>query len=895
MAEITLHRRRDLLALAIIAVAVSLLHLSGIMPGQTFLPVDLANNLFPWRSGPWQPLQNPLISDPLYSYYPYLDVSVETLRESGQWPLWNPYIFLGHPIIADPVAQPFYPSFMLLGLMLGAARGLSIGLWLHAILAGVLVFAWIRALGFSRRSALLGAIAYAAGGQMVTWFGARPWLSTLAWLPGVLWAFELFLARRRWRYLALAILFQGLALLSGQYQIWLAFCLFLAFYAGLRTLEEQRAGRRPGARPLIAAASIIVVGALLAGIQLLPSIEYLGMSHRANQRLITTAMDPVQLISLLVPDFFGNPTTMGDYWGQLNYSERTIYTGLVALLLAVMAPLAVRRRRFLAVGLSMLAVAVAYFVVGGPGIEQLQAVPGLQYLALARSAFLLSLLIALLAAMTLDEAPRSPWPALLAALLLAAMIALAVAANWGGAPEHWAGIRGPVQRAGVLLLAATALLVVRATVATARRWTEWALIGLVFLDLYLWGHAFNPTGPIDELLPPNEATEFIQANAGEQRVAPLLLGWELAFGPNILSTLGVAEPGGYSSMVPARLRELFIAGDPEGQHWNILSFYNPSLRLLDLFQVGYLASPQPREDLVEWVEVQRMTCSGSTDEITAGAPVSGRFTPADSAINRFDLKFRREAEAVSDAVLLVRLWQGDERERLALETQQAVADLTDGQEVTWYFNPEPTAPGQIYVWEVSVANEAARTGVSLCTDEQGQPALAVYGQVWTQVFEDGIYYQQRSAPMPRAYVVYAAETVTGDQEAVARLLNPEFDLRNTALLAEPVDLPAQAARSASRATLTEYSQTYVVVETTASQPGLLLLGDLYHPGWRVTVDGQPAQLLRANHVLRGVLLPAGQHRVEFRFQPSSLRNGALLSLAALLVLVGLMLLDRRQL
>ncbi len=223
----------------------------------------------------------------------------------------------------------------------------------------------------------------------------------------------------------------------------------------------------------------------------------------------------------------------------------------------------------------------------------MQGVPGLQYLALARSTFLLSLLVALLAAMTLDEAPTSPWPALLAALLLAAVVALAVGANWGGAQQHWADIRGPVLRAGVLLLAATALLVVRAAVARARRWTEWALIGLVFLDLYLWGNGFNPAGPIDELLPPNEATEFIQANAGEQRVAPLLPGWDLAFGPNILSTVGVAEPGGYSSLAPARLRDLFIAGDPDGQHWNILSFHNPSLRLLDLFQVGYLASPRP--------------------------------------------------------------------------------------------------------------------------------------------------------------------------------------------------------------------------------------------------------------------------------------------------------------
>lgn len=888
------HARPALLALALIAAALSLLHLRGILPGQTFLPVDLANNLFPWRSGAFLPLQNPLVTDPLFEFYPYLQVSIETLRTTGQWPLWNPWMFLGHPIIADPNAQPFYPIYMALGLLLGAARALAIGPWLHAILAGFFVFAWVRALGYGRRAAVLSAIIYAAGGQMVLWFGARQWLGTLTWLPGVLWALELFISRRRWGYLGLAALFQGAALLSGQYQVWLAFSLFLVLYAAIRAVEERRAGRRLGAWPLAATAAIIVLGGSLAAIQLLPSIEYLALSHRSGAQLMATAMKPAQLITLLVPDFYGNPATIGDYWGELNYAERTIYGGLVALQLALMAPLAVRRRRFLALALSALALAAAYFVVGGPGVERLQAVPGFQYLALARSAFLLSILIAVLAAMTLDEAPTSSRPAVAAALLLAGVIALAVAANWGNAQEHWQDIQRPVQRAGLFLLAATALLWARAALPTARRWIELALIGLVFLDLYVWGSGFNPAGPIKDLQPSNPATEFIQANAGEQRVAPIFAGWDIAFGPNYLSTLGVGEPGGYSSLVAARLRDLFVAGDPSGSHWNILGFTDPSLRLLDLFQVGYVASPYPRDDGLSYAEIVRQGCIGSTGEITAGAPQSGSFVPRDSAINRLDLTFHTADQAGDGGELLVRLWQGEGRERLVLEERQATAELADGQTLTWYFAPERTAPGQPYLWEVSAANGQARTGVSLCTAADGQPALAVYGQLWTQVFDDGIFYQQRSAPMPRAYVAYAAEAVASDQQAVERLLDPAFDLRNTALLARPVDLPAHTALPADRAALVEYGQTRVVVDATARQPGLLILGDLYHPGWKAFVDGQPAELLRANHVMRGVLLTAGHHRVEFRFQPDSLRRGALISLAALAGVVGLLLLSWRH-
>src|SRR5512136_558648 len=94
--------RTDLLAIAILILGVSLFHGRGLMPGQTFLPVDLSRNYLPWRTE-WVPLQNWLISDPLLEFYPFLATSVNSIRETGAWPLWNPYIFQGHPVIADPL------------------------------------------------------------------------------------------------------------------------------------------------------------------------------------------------------------------------------------------------------------------------------------------------------------------------------------------------------------------------------------------------------------------------------------------------------------------------------------------------------------------------------------------------------------------------------------------------------------------------------------------------------------------------------------------------------------------------------------------------------------------------------------------------------------------------
>jgi uncharacterized membrane protein YfhO len=68
---------------------------------------------------------------------------------------------------------------------------------------------------------------------------------------------------------------------------------------------------------------------------------------------------------------------------------------------------------------------------------------------------------------------------------------------------------------------------------------------------------------------------------------------------------------------------------------------------------------------------------------------------------------------------------------------------------------------------------------------------------------------------------------------------------------------------------------------------LVALTDRYYPGWRVTVNGRRAEVLRANGVFRAVEVPAGVSEVEFRFFPGSLLLGAVVSLAGLVMLAVL--------
>jgi hypothetical protein len=103
-----------------------------------------------------------------------------------------------------------------------------------------------------------------------------------------------------------------------------------------------------------------------------------------------------------------------------------------------------------------------------------------------------------------------------------------------------------------------------------------------------------------------------------------------------------------------------------------------------------------------------------------------------------------------------------------------------------------------------------------------------------------------------------------------------------------------AGTSPGRADVTEYRPGYVRLEVEAARPALVVAAEAHYPGWHATLDGQPAELLRANYLSQGVLVPEGTHTVELRYDPDSIRYGTLISIAGLLGLAALVVWARRR-
>lgn len=142
--------------------------------------------------------------------------------------------------------------------------------------------------------------------------------------------------------------------------------------------------------------------------------------------------------------------------------------------------------------------------------------------------------------------------------------------------------------------------------------------------------------------------------------------------------------------------------------------------------------------------------------------------------------------------------------------------------------------------------------------------------------------------LPRAKLFSRWQGLTNDETTLATLADPAFNPQETVLVAGELPGPTSGGSTspdAGTVQITRYRHREVELRADVKTEALLLFNDKYHPAWRVTVDGQPAPLLRCNYLMRGVQLTPGQHVVTMRFAPPAW--GLYVSLAAILVGVGL--------
>jgi hypothetical protein len=285
-------------------------------------------------------------SDQYIAGYAFREFAAESLRQTGSFPLWNPYLFGGMPYVAAMHGDIFYPTF-LLRMIMPTDAAMTWSFVLHLFLAGLFTFGFLRAVGLSFFAALIGGLAYMLGGNIAGLVspGHDGKLYISALFPLALWVLTLGVRDgRRWAWGVFALVV-GLAVLTPHPQLLQylllacgAFALFLAF-AGQPRVERPVSLRRLGF-----ALGAVVLGGLIGTVQYYPLREYVPYSPRAGgkgwEHAISYSMPPEELLSTYLPQFSG---ILQNYWGRNFIHLHSEYLGAAVLVLAALAVGGARR------------------------------------------------------------------------------------------------------------------------------------------------------------------------------------------------------------------------------------------------------------------------------------------------------------------------------------------------------------------------------------------------------------------------------------------------------------------------------------------------------------------------------------------------------------------------
>jgi hypothetical protein len=847
----------------------------------------------------------------VFSYfYPYRDYVSQALR-AGRLPLWNPYLFMGAPLLANSQAAVLYPlHWPLTGLP--APRQVAWSIVVHLWLAGAGTYLFARRhVRLGRPAAFVAATALALGGFLGAQVEHLNQLNASAWLPwlllcvaGSIGAAE---PRKRWGAVLAGAIVVGLILLAGHTQAAYIVVFGAGAYVLVRALPSLRG--RHWAKALQGPVDLLLMGlggAALAAAQLLPTLQLSGLAVRSGglpySEAASFSLKPTLVFKAFLPPLLWAPP----------FSEYVAYVGLVGLALAALGAWAVVRRRRLGVEALVLALLGPFLALGAynPAYWLLyKLVPGFDlFRAPARWLLLYAFGAALLAGAGFEALPR-------------------VLARLPGRVRPSSGRRLWAWHLGAILLLVLELFLAGRRLAHNQATAPAAYDSMRTATAHLLadrsGQPFRFLSMSDIEYDPGDLTDLqtmYQSCLSEREIYDLIVATKrkevLAY--NLPLAYQLASVDGYDGgLLPVAsyvtLERLFLAEDdiwPDGRLRQQLRQVPPA-RLLSLLNVKYVITDKTQDvwidgvfyDLEHTVPLGEITLEdlptfeathlGVVSYLTGaahlqdGTPVAEiRMTGAEGVQVSVELRAgEHTAEGRYDATQAAHrqarvghVWRDDP------QGSDYIAVLDLGQRLE---------PQTLTIRSLLPDQVVQLRGLTLIDEATGTSRYLSVHPAYKLVHSGDVKIYENLEVLPRAFGLYQAVVAPDDEEALALLADPATDPARRIILskADRLGTPAPAPDSRPIVRILDYDAEEVRLEANFEAPGYLVLADAYYPGWQAEVDGLPAAILRADLYFRAVPLEAGQHHVVFRYRPASVRWGLVISGGAALaaLLAGLVL------
>lgn len=307
--------------------------LLGLIP----IPADvIIGSYYPWLNEKWGyavgvPVKNALMSDVFSLLYPWRLLAINYMK-SGQLPLWDNTSFLGMSLIGNFQAGIFNPFNLLFFLPFSFNKIWGLQVVIQPLIAMISMYFLLKEWKVSRASSVFGALCYAFSAQITVWIEYNIHGFILCIFPLFILVLDKFIKTGKLAYFSFVSLIVAFVIFAGYPQHIYYFTLFGFVYIIFFTYLNN--GWRKIFLPLIAYFSFILLGLGLSAVSLFPGFESLNLSIKSLDKVAegnSVLFLPLQnLLTGLVPDFFGNPAT-NNYFGIGYYESLIFYTSIVAL------------------------------------------------------------------------------------------------------------------------------------------------------------------------------------------------------------------------------------------------------------------------------------------------------------------------------------------------------------------------------------------------------------------------------------------------------------------------------------------------------------------------------------------------------------------------------------
>lgn len=554
---------RDLIVQGIVLFVLLIIMYPGVfLRGEYTSSADLLFLVAPWSDYAPEGFaipNNPIMVDIIAAFRPYYSVS-RAATDEGVWPLWNPYQYMGVPLMANCQSAVFYPSRLIhafVDLDLATTIFFISKIWI----CGMTAFICARGIGLAIWPSRFLSIAWMLCGYNVIWC-YWPLTDVAAWLPIVFLGVESALQQKYVRGAFTLGIGGTLLLYAGHPETAFTMGLGVGIYFILRLLFDA-----PGFgvvwRIVAAVAAGWAMALLLVAPMVLPFLEYLlnsstfYMRHEGADE--EPPLDMYAIALFFIPRFFGAHAT-NTYWGDLDTNRHfMLYSGIACWVLLIPAIIGARTDRAHRTKLIALFVPAFLGVLLGFGVYPLRLLnnyPPLNALIPSYNVCFAVFAMPLAAAIGLDRIGRMPLQGkhLWGLGMIAGLGFIAVAwPEWmlraiivlkGEAPAHTR-----------YMATAAILFAIGAVLLFAHRNRTMGAIGsaafcvLLTVDLLIAGYKMNPTIPAEQVYPETELLNEYKENMQGSRLAVS----EGGLPSGLVTTFLIEEVYGYDGLYPRRI------------------------------------------------------------------------------------------------------------------------------------------------------------------------------------------------------------------------------------------------------------------------------------------------------------------------------------------------------